>query len=85
VKEKQQKMHEIQSNQVINPIPKFEIRTDILLSQLSVKEKQQQQQQQQQIQPNQAINLIPTTNQGLIMMNNNEFHVYKQRILSDQS
>jgi hypothetical protein len=84
VKEKQQKMHEIQSNQVINPIPKFEIRTDILLSQLSVKEKQQQQ-QQQQIQPNQAINLIPTTNQGLIMMNNNEFHVYKQRILSDQS
>jgi hypothetical protein len=39
VKEKQQKMHEIQSNQVINPIPKFEIRTDILLSQLSVKEK----------------------------------------------
>jgi hypothetical protein len=83
VKEKQQKMHEIQSNQVINPIPKFEIRTDILLSQLSVKEKQQQ--QQQQIQPNQAINLIPTTNQGLIMMNNNEFHVYKQRILSDQS
>jgi hypothetical protein len=83
VKEKQQKMHEIQSNQVINPIPKFEIRIDILLSQLSVKEKQQQ--QQQQIQPNQAINLIPTTNQGLIMMNNNEFHVYKQRILSDQS
>jgi hypothetical protein len=51
-----------------------------------VKEKQQQQQQQQQqIQPNQAINLIPTTNQGLIMMNNNEFHVYKQRILSNQS
>jgi hypothetical protein len=62
VKEKQQKMHEIQSNQVINPIPKFEIRIDILLSQLSVKEKQQQ--QQQQIQPNQTINLIPTTNQG---------------------
>jgi hypothetical protein len=27
-------MHEIQSNQVTNPIPKFEIRTDILLLQL---------------------------------------------------